>query len=239
MSARSLDRILQSQGFGTRKQCRELIRRGLVDVAGERVRDPAREFVAEDLEVEVDGQPWRCRQHLYLALHKPEGFECSRRPDHHDSVFALLPVAFAVRGVQPAGRLDQDSTGLLLLSDDGAFLHRMSSPRRHVTKTYLATIRDDATEELVARLLAGVQLHREPEPLAALDCRVAGPQQLELTLAQGRYHQVKRMLAAAGTSCTALHRTAVGGLRLDALGLEPGQWRELEADELLLASRPQ
>lgn len=234
MPTRSLDRILQSQGFGTRKQCRVMIARGRVKVAGEIVRDRGLAFESEGLALEVDGEPWRCRDRAYVALNKPVGYECSRKPEHHESVLSLLPLPLVRRGVQPAGRLDRDSSGLLLLSDDGAFIHAISSPRRHVAKTYRATTRDPVTPELVARLLAGVQLYKEKQPLAALACRAVGSDQLELKIDQGKYHQIKRMLAAAGTACEALHRTAIGDLTLEVLGLASGRWCLLEDSQLEL-----
>ena len=234
MPTQSLDRILQSQGFGTRKQCRAMVAAGQVKVAGALVKDPTLPFELEGLSVEVEGKPWRCRAQAYLALHKPVGYECSRKPEHHQSVLSLLPVPLVTRGVQPAGRLDQDSSGLLLLSDDGAFIHAISSPKQHVEKTYLVTTHDPVTRQLIAQLTDGVQLHRERHPVAALSCRAIGSHQLELKIDQGKYHQVKRMLAASGAGCEALQRTAIGDLTLDILELQEGQWCELGAPELEL-----
>jgi 16S rRNA pseudouridine516 synthase len=203
----------------------------VVELAGETVTDPARLLEPAGLAFAVEGTPWRYREHCYLALHKPPGYECSRRPSHHPPVLGLLPVPLARRGVQPVGRLDHDTTGLLLLSDDGAFIHAQSHPRRQVAKTYVATTADPVTEALVAHLNAGVKLHDEPRPLVALARRL-GERQVEVILGQGKYHQVKRMLAAAGNHCTALVRTAIGGLALADLGLAPGEWRDLDAGQL-------
>lgn len=224
----TLDRLLQSQGVGSRRACRELIKRGTVTVAGRRVVQPQTEFEAEGLTWSIAGEPWQYRQQVYLALHKLPGSECSRNPSHHASVLELLPPPLVTRGVQPVGRLDQDSTGLLLLSDDGAFIHAHTSPRRRVAKTYLATVADEVTPSMVESLVNGVKLHAEPLPLAAATCRQVDTHRLELVLEQGKYHQVKRMLAAAGTRCTALHRTAIGTLQLDALALPPGSWCHLD-----------
>ena len=152
-------------------------------------------------------------------------------------LFACTP-KFDWREVQPVGRLDHDTTGLLLMSDDGPFIHAQSSPKRHIPKVYVATTAQAVTPELIAQLLAGVQLHDEPAPLKALTCRMLGPQQLEIVLEQGKYHQVKRMLAAAGNHCGALHRTAIGNLTLDALELEPGEWCYLDAAQLALLAPP-
>jgi 16S rRNA pseudouridine516 synthase len=233
MSKLTLDRILQSQGFGSRKWCRELIANGEVAVNGELVTDYRATPETTGLVLRIFNEDWEYREHVYLALNKPRDYECSRKPSHHPGVLTLLPEQFSWRDVQPVGRLDHDTTGLLLLSDDGAFIHAQSSPRRHVPKLYLATTALPVTAELIERLLSGVQLHDEPAPLAARSCRQVAPQQLEIVLEQGKYHQVKRMLAAAGNHCAALQRTAIGGLRLEALGLKEGEWCYLGAEELL------
>jgi 16S rRNA pseudouridine516 synthase len=146
----------------------------------------------------------------------------------------LLPEQLSWRDVQPVGRLDHDTTGMLLMSDDGPFIHAQSSPKRHIPKIYVATTAEPVTSELVAQLLAGVQLHDEPAPLAAQTCRQLGETELEIVLEQGKYHQVKRMLAAAGNHCVALRRTAIGQLTLDSLGLEEGEWCYLSAEHLAL-----
>ncbi|NDP41080.1 MAG: 16S rRNA pseudouridine(516) synthase, partial [Rhodoferax sp.] len=130
--------------------------------------------------------------------------------------------------------LDHDTTGMLLMSDDGPFIHAQSSPKRHIPKIYVATTAEPVTTELVAQLLAGVQLHDEPAPLSAVTCRQLGTHSLEIVLEQGKYHQVKRMLAAAENHCTALHRSAIGSLTLEALGLEEGEWCYLDAAQLSL-----
>lgn len=234
MADQTLDRILQSQGFGSRKDCRRLIARGLVAVGGEVVTDWRRRFETADLVFAVGDEAVSYQEHLYLALHKPRDFECSRRPSHHPSVLSLLPERYQRREVQPVGRLDHDTTGLLLLSDDGAFIHRQSSPRHRVPKVYVATTHKPVTPELVQQLLAGVKLHDEPAPVAARACRALDRQRLEIVLEQGKYHQVKRMLAAAGNHCSALQRIAIGGLRLDALGLAEGRWCHLDRAQLAL-----
>lgn len=234
MNTLSLDRILQSQGFGTRKYCRELIAEGDVVIGGQPITDYRSKFATEGLRFTLFDTEWTYREHVYIALNKPAGFECSRKPSHHPGVLTLLPEQFAWRDVQPVGRLDHDTTGLLLMSDDGAFIHAQSSPRRHVPKVYVAIVHTPVNAALVSALLAGVKLHDEPEPLRALICRKIGEYQLEIVLEQGKYHQVKRMLAAAGNHCTALRRVAIGGLRLDELALDEGEWRYLDADQMAL-----
>jgi len=234
MSKLSLDRILQSQGFGTRKWCAELVAAGEVSIAGEVARNSSAVFETDGLVFSVYGETWIYRKQVYIALNKPANFECSRKPSHHPGVLTLLPEQFRLRDVQPVGRLDHDTTGLLLMSDDGAFIHKQSSPRHHVPKVYVATTHEAVTPGLVAQLLAGVKLHDEPSPLAAVSCRMLADDRIEIVLEQGKYHQVKRMLAAAGNHCVALRRSAIGGLKLDALGLAEGQWCYLDESQLAL-----
>ena len=234
MSKLSLDRILQSQGFGTRKYCRSLIDDGDVVIDGVTQTNYRTTVETEGLVLHVFEEEWVYRQHLYLALYKPANFECSRKPSHHPGVLTLLPEQFTWREVQPVGRLDHDTTGMLLMSDDGPFIHAQSSPKRHVPKIYQATTQQPVTDELVALLLAGVQLHDEPAPLAALVCVKRGEHQLEIVLEQGKYHQVKRMLAAAGNHCSALHRSAIGSLTLESLGIAEGEWCYLTPEQIAL-----
>jgi 16S rRNA pseudouridine516 synthase len=234
MKKLSLDRVLQSQGFGSRKYCRDLITGGEVSIAGEVVTDYRASFDTAGLEFTIFDEAWTYRERIYIALNKPADYECSRKPSHHPGVLSLLPEQFSWREVQPVGRLDHDTTGLLLMSDDGAFIHAQSSPKRHVPKLYLATTHEPVTDGLVQQLLGGVQLHDEPAPLAALSCKKVDTHRLEIVLEQGKYHQVKRMLAAAGNHCSALCRTAIGELTLAALALKEGEWCYLDDEQLAL-----
>lgn len=232
-----LARALQTQGFGSRKGCVLRVRRGEVAVNGQVCEDPEAEFETGQLSFTLDGVDWPYREQASLIMHKPAGYECSHKPSHHPSVFSLLPPPLIERGVQCVGRLDQDTTGLLIFTDDGQFQHRMISPKRHVAKHYRAECADVVTDAQLAALRDGVQLNDEPAPLAALDCERAGERSLNLVLAEGKYHQVKRMVAAAGNHVVALHREAIGGYRLPP-ELAPGQWRWLTADELAQLEQP-
>jgi 16S rRNA pseudouridine516 synthase len=138
-------------------------------------------------------------------------------------VLTLLPAPLRARDVQPVGRLDADTTGLLLLSDDGALIHRLTSPKWHVPKLYRVDCAEAVTPAQVAALLAGVVLHDDPAPVRASACVASGERQLMLTLTQGKYHQVKRMVAAVGNAVLALHRSRIGALALPD-DLAPGQW---------------
>jgi 16S rRNA pseudouridine516 synthase len=225
------ERILQSQGFGNRKACRALIRDGQVIVAGKVCEDPFAKFSPDGLEFEVDGETWLFQEHAYLMLHKPAGYECSRSPIHHTGVLDLLPEPLRNRGVQPVGRLDEDTTGLLLFTDDGQFIHRMISPKHKAAKVYEVTAKHPVGDEQIAALLAGVQLHDEPTPIAAAACDRVSECVIHLTLTEGKYHQVKRMLGAAGNRVESLKRIAIGGVTLPDYLPERG-WRWLDKKDL-------
>ena len=229
LPAMELERLLHSQGFGSRKACRALIEAGRVALAAGPCLNP-KTPVSADLAFWVDEQPWQAASKVYLLLNKPTGYECSRAPQHHLPVLRLLPAPYVERGVQPVGRLDADTTGLLLLSDDGQFIHHFTSPRRHVPKTYAVSVRHPLDDTQLTALRQGVQLHDEPAPLAALACAARDSHTLLMTIGEGKYHQVKRMVAAAGNRVDALHREAMGELVLPA-DLAPGQWRELTAED--------
>ena len=240
-----LQEILFSQGFGTRRVCSGLVQQGLVLVAGEACTDPAREFDPQDLRFTVQGVAWDYHEKAYLMLHKPSGYECSQKPSSYPSIYTLLPAPIrqrgggAAAGVQAVGRLDQDTTGLLLLSDDGKFIHRMSSPKHHVPKVYDVTAKHAVDDKQVQKLLAGVVLDDDPKAVRAAACELNGELQLSLTLTEGKYHQVKRMIAAVGNRVEGLHRARIGSLALP-VDLKPGEWRWLTAQDLAnISAAPQ
>ena len=241
-----LQDILYTQGFGSRRVCAGLIQHGHVQVyaASEAVPTPctqvSEEFEPEGLRFRVQGVDWDYHARAYLMLHKPAGIECSQKPSAWPSVYTLLPAPLrqrpnkgAVAGVQAVGRLDQDTTGLLLLTDDGQLLHRLASPRHQVPKVYEVTLKHPAGEREVQQLLAGVVLDDDPKPVRAAACELTDPLHLRLTLTGGKYHQVKRMVAAVGNRVEALHRSQIGRLQLPA-DLAPGQWRWLQPSDLAL-----
>ncbi|MES2958651.1 MAG: 16S rRNA pseudouridine(516) synthase [Pseudomonadota bacterium] len=225
-----LAQILFSQGFGTRRHCAALIAAGEVRVGGALHDDPHAELPLDGLVFNVQGQDWPFHAKALVMLHKPAGYECSAKPRHHPAVLGLLPAPLRERGVQSVGRLDADTTGLLLLTEDGALIHRLTSPKQHVAKVYEVTCKHALAADTVQRLLDGVVLDDDPAPVRASACEATGETQLRLTLTEGRYHQVKRMLAAVGNRVEALHRSAVGGLRLDET-LAPGRWRWLDGTD--------
>lgn len=208
-----------------------MVRRERVAVNGELCADPFAEILTEGLIFTVDGVDWPFLDHATLMLYKPVHYECSRKPKHHPGVLELLPVPLRERDVQPIGRLDEDTTGLLLITNDGQLNHQLSSARRKVPKIYLATTKHPLDQAQIDRLLAGVLLADEYEPIAAAAAEIAGENLLRLTLTEGKYHQVKRMVAAVGNRVEALHREAVGELTLPP-DLKPGEWRWLTPADL-------
>ena len=234
-----LSRLLQSQGFGSRRECRAQVLSGQVGINGQPSDNPDADIPINDtLQITVKGETLPYRAKAYLVLHKPAGYECSRQPLHHPSVFSLLPVPLIQRGVQCVGRLDQDTTGLLLFSDDGDFIHRTTSPKKLVGKVYAVTCKHPVDDDMIAALTAGVQLHDEPAPIAAQACVRLATHDLQLTIAEGKYHQAKRMIAAVGNRVEALHRVAIGGYVLPQ-ELSPGAWRWLSETDLALLNLDQ
>ena len=221
-----LDRILQSQGFGSRKECRALVRDGEVKIGGVVATDPFAEYDENGFTFEVGDWEWEYSAKVYIALYKPAGYECSHKPKHNESVYMLLPDPLVARDVQSVGRLDVDTTGLLLFSDDGQFIHAISSAKRQVTKSYRATTNQPVEDAQIEALLSGVKLYDDNEPIKALEARKSGDKEIELVIDHGQYHLVKRMIAAAGNHVDDLHRYAVG-----ALSMENGSLPELELED--------
>ena len=230
--------LLFSQGFGTRRECAALIANGCLEVEGAGVVDDfERELdIAGELWFRVRGGPrWPYRERALIVMNKPAGYECSQKTRHHASVYSLLPTPLRTRGVQAIGRLDEDTTGVLLFTDDGVLVHRLTSPKHHVAKVYEVTCKHAVDAIQVDRLRAGVLLHDDDETVRAAACESTGERALRLTLVEGKYHQVKRMIAAVGNRVEALERSAFGPVRVD--NLAPGAWRWLDADREFPARR--
>jgi len=228
-----LSQLLFTQGFGARRECEGLIASGHVTVAGERVDDPFAEVDPTGLQFTVRGEPWTYHEKALLVMNKPQGVECSQKPKHHPSIYSLLPAPLRRRDVQSIGRLDEDTTGLLLFTDDGALIHRFTSPKKHVPKVYEVTCKHPVTPDQIARLLEGVKLVDDPATVRAVACEPTGELTLRMTLVDGKYHQVKRMLAAVSNRVEGLHRSGFGALVLPA-DLAPGQWRWLEGPSAIV-----
>ena len=225
-----LVKLIANLGYGSRKQVTQLFREGrITDAAGEVLY--ADDQVAH-ADVRLDGEPLDPPQGLTLMLHKPVGVTCSTR-DPGRIVYDLLPPRFRVRSplLSTVGRLDRDTSGLLLLTDDGALLHRVVSPKSKLAKTYEATLAQDLRGDEAALFASGtLLLESEKTPLAPATLEVVDPRHVRLVLTEGRYHQVRRMFAAVGNHVEALHRSRIGGLTLGDLA--PGQWRALDDADL-------
>lgn len=231
----NLTKLLQSQGFGSRRECRSLILSGRVCVAGVAIDDADLDVNPVGLAFSVDGRDWQYREKTIVLLNKPAGYECSQKPKHHPSVLSLLPVQLRNRGLQTVGRLDEDTTGLLLLTDDGQFLHVYTSPKKNIAKVYVATVKHPLDDAQLNALCAGVVLHDDPDPVVAQSAIARDTHTLELTLTGGKYHQVKRMVAAVGNRVEALHRERMGVFALP-LELKPGEWVYVDAPKTAASS---
>ena len=230
-----LEKMLQSQGFGSRKNCQNLIKNGAVQIQGEMVSDPKLKLKLDQLEFTVSGQTYQYREKVYIALNKPAGYECSHQATHHFSVFELFDQVLLERGLQCVGRLDQDTTGLLLLTDDGQFLQALTHPKKHVAKVYRMQTADAVTEEQLLNLEQGVELRKENGIFAATDVKQIAEHEMQMAIHQGVYHQVKRMLAAVGNKVEKLHRQQIGLLKLQ--DLSEGEWIYLTESQIQAAKK--
>ncbi len=226
-----LQMAVQRQGFASRREAWKLIRNGQVKVNGAICDDPELEFEKSGLELEVANQVLPYKGALFLMLDKPEGLECSHNPQHNPSVYSLFPEPFLRRGLQTVGRLDAETSGLLLLTDSGKFNHHLCSPRHAVTRTYLAKTRHPVDENMVGKLREGVELRDEKQVFKAVEVEVLDSQTLRIVISEGKYHQVRRMIAAAGNRVESLRRMALGALQLD-VSLAPGKWRYITREEI-------
>lgn len=225
-----MDKLLASTGRWSRKEGKELIRQGRVLADGRPVGRPEERYEPGGVHITVDGEVVDVSPFVYVMLHKPAGLLSATEDSRQPTVLDLLPPELKRRGLFPVGRLDKDTTGLLLLTDDGELAHRLLSPKKHVDKVYVARVEGRIDREDVRVLGEGMTLGD------GLRCLPAGLEPLGdggmclVTLREGKYHQVKRMLAARGKPVLALHRLSMGSLTLDE-GLKPGQWRFLSKDE--------
>lgn len=224
-----VDALLSQFGYCSRREALQWVRRGRVSCEGQILASTNAQVNPE--KALVDGRPVPFVHGLYVALNKPVGYICSHREEGGALVDELLPPSWLrrARKVSTVGRLDKETSGLLLLTDDGSFLHALTSPKRHVSKRYLFTTSTPVPEEASALFASGHFLLRgEKEPCQPAELELTAPCSGALTLHEGRYHQVRRMLAAVGAPVLTLHRESIGPLSLEALGLAPGQWAEVD-----------
>lgn len=230
MSARRLDQLLANLGYCSRREARDWLKAGRVAVAGKVADDPG--VKPSPAAVRVDGEPLDHPDGIVLLVNKPLGLTCSHDPREAPLVYDLLPPRWRARNPQvtSVGRLDKETSGLILLTDHTDLVHKLTSPKHKVPKIYRATTDRDLGPELVGVFAAGtITLDGEKEPCAPAELKIVGPREAELTLIEGKYHQVRRMFAACGATVLTLHRERFGALTLG--DLRPGQWRELSREE--------
>ena len=242
MPALTMERLLAGLGFGSRKEARGLVRMGMVELDGNVVEDPFMELATRPETITVNGEEIPTNEKLYVMLYKPTDVECSHNARDHKSVYELLPDRFTAMGIQSVGRLDADSSGLILLSNQGDFIHRLESPKKGFLKRYRVTLARPFTDAQKAELLKGVMLKDERRPVLAREiCEervvVDGTEvdSVVITIGEGLYHQVRRMFAAVGNHVETLVRISIGELLLDET-LGKGGWRFLTEEELSLLS---
>ena len=222
-----LDKYISETTSLTRSQAKKALSRGDITVDGEIVTKGTLKIDGQ--QVAYQGAPLALRGPAYLMLHKPTGYICSTVDESAPSVLRLLPPEYA--GLHCAGRLDLDTTGLVLLTDDGQWSHKIASPKKQCGKTYRVTLDRPLSADLVARFEEGLMLNGEDKPTRPAQLAIIDSHSARLTIHEGKYHQVKRMFAAVGNHVVALHRESVGSIVLDA-ALEAGQWRALTAEEV-------
>lgn len=213
----------------TRTQAGKSVRQGLVTINGDLVKQAARQVTDTDT-VMLDGSELKLIGLRYFMLHKPAGFLCANEDPDHQTVFSLLDEPLVER-LHTVGRLDLDTTGLLLLTDDGQWSHRLTSPKHHVPKTYRVWTADPIPTEAISQFAEGIMLRGEKDPTKPAELTLVAENEALLTIHEGRYHQVKRMFAAIGNKVEQLHRERIGGLQLPD-DLAAGEYRQLTADEL-------
>lgn len=229
-----LDKILASQGTLSRRDVKEIIKKGRVTLNGAVVRDSA---VKVDLNVDVvtiDGEQLTLKKHIYIMMNKPEGVISASDSDNDETVVDLVPDELYRKGLFPAGRLDKDTTGFVLITDDGDFAHKILSPKNHIFKTYLARLQHELTESDIKKLEKGITL-QDGTTLKEAKVEIVENTEtplIKIMICEGKYHQVKRMFAATGNKVVSLHRSKMGALSLDP-NLKPGECREITPEELI------
>ncbi len=226
---RRLDQLLANLGYCSRREARAWIQAGRVTVRGQTEDDFGAK--AEPADVRVDGEPLDHPDGLLLLLHKPVGLVCSHDGREGPNIYSLLPPRWRQRNppVTSIGRLDKETSGLLLLTDQSELVHRLTSPKHKVPKVYRARVSAGLSPDLIPLFASGTLLLKdEKEPCAPAELRIIAPREAELTLTEGRYHQVRRMFASQGAEVLTLHRARFGHLELG--DLPAGQWREMPLD---------
>lgn len=231
MAQMRLDKMMASTGRWSRKEVKQLVKEGRVLVDGKIAASADAKYNPEENEVQVDGERLCFSEYHYVMLHKPAGILSATEDRYAETVLDLLPKELQKLELFPVGRLDKDTEGLLLMTDDGALAHRLLSPKHHVDKVYYARVDGAVTEEDCAAFAEGIRLGEFECLPAKLEILSAGLEsEVLVTLYEGKFHQVKRMMESRGTPVVYLKRLSMGSLKLDE-GLEKGQWRYLTKEE--------
>ena len=233
-----LDKMLANLGYGTRKEVKDLVKDGAVEIDGKTVGDSGMQVNVEKSLIKVNGQEVRYREYIYIMLNKPQGVISATEDKRERTVIDLLKEAERAFKPAPVGRLDKDTEGFLLLTNDGQLAHQLLSPKKHIPKTYYADIRGRVTEEDALAFERGVVLDDGYKTMPAeLEILSRGEQSsIHITIYEGKFHQVKRMFKAVGKEVVYLKRISMGQLKLDE-GLELGEYRELTDEELSILKR--
>ena len=232
-----LDKIVSNLGYGSRKEVKALVKKGLIEVDGVVVKDNGMAIDPETAVIRINGEEITYRKYIYLIMNKPAGVISATHDNREETVVDLLEVDHQVFNPFPVGRLDKDTVGLLLLTNDGDLNHKLISPKWHVDKVYFAKIDKEVTEEDVKEFKKGIKLDDgyvcKEAKLEILSASEEGSE-IKVTIQEGKYHQVKRMFEAVGKKVVYLQRIEFGGLKLDEEDLEEGEYRELTKEELLI-----
>lgn len=233
ISRQRIDKILSNMGYGTRKEVKELIKSGLVEIDGIVVKDPGKQVMTCSQEIKVEGRKLLYRESIYIMMNKPQGVISATEDNREHTVVDLLPDRFKAFDPFPVGRLDKDTEGLLLLTNDGKLSHSLLSPRKHVPKTYFAKVRGMVNNDDVEAFSKGVTLGDGYTTMASkLEILEGGDTStVRITIFEGKFHQVKRMFHSVGKEVIYLKRISMGELKLDDT-LKPGEFRELDKKEL-------
>ena len=231
-----IDKLLSNLGIGTRSEIKKMIKQKQIKINGELVKNGKDQLDPDSAQVTINDQPVEIQLTKYLMLNKPQNVITATEDASQRTVLDLIAPDDLVKGLAPVGRLDKDTTGLLLLTNDGQLAHRLLAPHKHVAKTYQATIDGIVNDDTVVRFKAGVRLKDgtlcKPATLKIISVVEKDNQsEVEITITEGKYHQVKRMFAACGTHVATLNRIAMGPLNLDQ-ALDPGQYRPLSENEI-------
>lgn len=225
-----LDKLIASQGKYSRTDVKKLIKQGLIVVNGKTATTSDEKVDPDSAEVVINGEPFIYKEHIYIMLNKPEGVVSATDDKVHKTVLDLVPPELFRDGLFPAGRLDADTTGFVLITDDGDFAHKILSPKNHVEKTYIAELADSISEEDILKLESGITLKDGYECLPS-KIKLLGEKIIEIKICEGKYHQIKRMIGATNNRVLSLKRVQIGALPLD-IGLRPGICREITQEEL-------